>query len=176
MESNIKVPDNVEVKYDGKNFVVKGPKGSVSKKNPVRLVDLTINGKDITFKTKNEKKPARAQMMTLSKNIKNMISGVCRPYNYKLSIVYSHFPLSVAVKDNVFVISNFAGQKKQIKIKLVDNVKVEIKGKDIFIISVDKDAAGQVAANIEGKAKVRSKDRRIFQDGIYIVEKGVQNE
>jgi len=176
MESNIKVPDNVEVKYEGKNFVVKGPKGSVSKKNPIRLVDVELKGKDIILKTKNEKKPARAQMMTLSKNIKNMMSGVCKPYTYKMSIVYSHFPLSVLVKDNVFIISNFAGQKKQIKIKVVDNVKVEIKGKDIFIISVDKNAAGQVAANIEGKAKVRSKDRRIFQDGIYIVEKGVQNE
>jgi len=176
MESTVKVPDNVEVKYEGNNFLVKGPKGSVSKKNPVKLVDVEIKGKDIVLKAKNEKKPAKAQMMTLSKNIKNMISGVCKPYVYKMSIVYSHFPLSVAIKDNVFVISNFAGQKKQIKVKLVENAKVEIKGKDIFITSVDKNVAGQIAANIENKAKVRSKDRRIFQDGIYIVEKGVQNE
>ena len=176
MEVNIKVPENVNLEYKDNIFVVTGPEGKITKKNPIKIIDVAINGKDIVLKTKDEKKIAKAQINTLAKHIKNMLSGICNPFVYSLSIVYSHFPMSVAVKDGYFIVSNFAGQKKQIKIKIVGDAKVEIKGKEITISSPDKDTAGQIAANIENKAKVRSKDTRIFQDGIYLVKKGVQNE
>jgi len=37
--------------------------------------------------------------------------------------------------------------------------------------SGNKYAAGQTAANLEQATRVRKKDRRVFQDGIFIVEK-----
>jgi len=171
MELNIKLPENVNLEYKDNTFNVSGPKGKITKRNPVKIVDVLVNGKDIVLKSKDDGKKALAQIYTLSKHIRNMISGVCKPYIYKLSIIYSHFPMSVAVKDGYFVISNFAGQKKQIKVKTHGDAKIEIKGKDITISSVDKDVAGQIASNIENKAKVRSKDRRIFQDGLWIITK-----
>jgi large subunit ribosomal protein L6 len=176
MELNIKVPENVNLEYKNNTFNVSGPKGKITKKNPVKIVDVLVNGKDITLKSKEDGRKVAAQIYTLSKHIGNMMSGVCKPYIYKMSIIYSHFPMSVAVKDGYFVISNFAGQKKQIKVKIQGDAKIDVKGKEITITSADKDVAGQIAANIENKAKVRSKDRRIFQDGIYMVEKGVQHE
>lgn len=176
MELNIKVPENVDLEYKDNVFIVSGPKGKITKKNPIRLVNVEVRGRDIILKTINDGKPAKAQIHTLAKHIKNMLSGVCKPFSYKLSIVYSHFPMSVAVKDGYFVVSNFAGQRKPIKVKIVGDAKIEIKGKDIIVTSADKEVAGQIASNIENKVKVKLHDRRIFQDGIYIVEKGVQNE
>jgi len=68
------------------------------------------------------------------------------------------------------------GEKNPRTIEILDNVEVNIKGKDVIVTSVDKEKAGIVAGMIENNAKVLNKDRRTFQDGVYIVSKGVQNE
>ena len=50
-------------------------------------------------------------------------------------------------------------------------MKVELK-KDIVIVSGnDKEEVGQAAALIEQTAKVRGYDRRVFQDGIHLIQK-----
>jgi large subunit ribosomal protein L6 len=53
-----------------------------------------------------------------------------------------------------------------------ENVKIEIKGEFLTITSIDKEKVGQTAANIERATKVKNKDIRVFQDGIYIVKRG----
>ena len=50
-------------------------------------------------------------------------------------------------------------------------VKVENKS-DVFVSGVDREKVGQTAAIIEKACRIRGRDRRIFQDGIYIVSKG----
>ncbi len=45
-------------------------------------------------------------------------------------------------------------------------------GKDEVMVSgIDKERVGQTMANIEQATRVRGFDIRIFQDGIYLVDK-----
>jgi large subunit ribosomal protein L6 len=73
--------------------------------------------------------------------------------------------------ENVLVVKNFLGEKVDRRIKLVEGVDVKVDKEIIELESHDREKAGQCAANIEKGTRVRNKDRRVFQDGIFIIEK-----
>ncbi len=144
---------------------------------------LKTNG--ISFKKENSSivvigKPAsrkiNAVVNTIASHINNMISGLENEYVYKLVIVYSHFPMNVTIKGKIIEIKNFVGEKKPRNAKIVEGATITIKGKDVVVKSHSKEAAGQTAANLENATKVKGKDKRVYQDGIFIVKKGLQEE
>ncbi|MEM4271509.1 MAG: 50S ribosomal protein L6 [Candidatus Pacearchaeota archaeon] len=108
-------------------------------------------------------------------HIKNMFAGLANPYVYTLEAVNVHFPMSLKVDKDKLIISNFLGEKTPRFAKILPNVNVEVKMPKITIISADKEAAGQTAANFEKATKIRNRDRRIFQDGIFITGKPGRN-
>ncbi|MBI5554191.1 MAG: 50S ribosomal protein L6, partial [Candidatus Diapherotrites archaeon] len=55
--------------------------------------------------------------------------------------------------------------------RIVGGTKVSVKGKELVISSSNKEDAGQTAANIENATRVKGKDIRVFQDGVYITAK-----
>ena len=56
--------------------------------------------------------------------------------------------------------------------KILQGVDVKIKNKVELVVSgIDKELVGQTAANIERCATVKNRDRRVFQDGIYLLSK-----
>ena len=72
---------------------------------------------------------------------------------------------------NLFTIKNFLGEKKDRIINGIEGVDVKIDGEDVIVSGYDIEKTGQVATNIEKGAKVRNKDRRVYQDGIFIIQK-----
>ena len=52
-------------------------------------------------------------------------------------------------------------------------VEVRVVNKtDVVVRGADREKVGQTAANIERACRIKKRDRRVFQDGIYIVSKG----
>jgi len=91
-----------------------------------------------------------------------------------MRIIHSHFPMNVQVSGKEVIITNFTGEKKPRKAKIIGpNTAVEVKGKDVIVKGTNKEHVGQTVANIESITKVRRKDLRVFQDGIYLTEKNV---
>jgi len=55
--------------------------------------------------------------------------------------------------------------------KILPGVEVEVDKEWVTLWSTDKELAGRTAADFERVTKIRKRDRRVFQDGIYITNK-----
>ena len=49
------------------------------------------------------------------------------------------------------------------------NVKVNVEKDEIIVSGIDIEEVGQTASNIELACRIKGRDRKIFQDGIWIV-------
>lgn len=168
--AKIVLPQGIEAEANGLRVTVRG------KNEETRL----FKAKGISFKAQEnsivvEASPATRRMnavlRTMSSHVRNMIQGAQHDYCYRMAIVFSHFPMNVQAKGERVEIYNFLGEKQARIAKVIGKTKVEAKGKEVLVSGANKEHVGQTAANIETATKVRKKDKRVYQDGIFIVEK-----
>jgi len=167
----IDVPSGVEVKIDGRIVSVKGEKGALARDFSEAPIALQLEDKKIEVQASWPRKREAALVGTVCSHIQNMITGVTKGYTYKLKIVFSHFPISVKVKENMVSIENFTGERSPRWARVMGDVKVSVKEDDVIVQGINLEDVSQTAANIEGATKVKSKDPRVFLDGIFIYEK-----
>ena len=171
LKDTITIPENLDIKIlENKITLSKGDVEISRKFNPLILVKKQDN--EIILETQKDRKIEKKNFGTLKAHIKNIIAGFEKEFEYKLKIAFVHFPMNVSVnseKDEI-IIKNFLGEKTDRKLKIPKGVKVEINQENILVQSIDIEKAGQFAANLEKRTKVKNKDRRVFQDGIFIVE------
>ena len=169
--NEIEIPEGVEVTIEGNTAVVKGKEGEVKKKFNINKLVFEKKDNKITIGNENATKNEKKRINTISAHLKNMIKGVQEKFEYLLKVVSTHFPMSIELKGNSAVVKNFLGEKIPREVKILDGVEVSIDKDIIKITSNNKESAGQTAANFEKTTKIRLKDRRIFQDGIFITNK-----
>jgi len=172
-EQKVKIPENVQITFENNKLTVTGEKGSISKVFSHPNINLKVNGKEnIILKCKSSRRKDKALLGTFIAHIKNMIKGVTEGFEYKMKTVFSHFPIKTSVEGEKFVIQNFLGERAARTARILEGVTVEAKGENITVQGVDKEKVGQTVANIERATKVKYRDIRIFQDGIYRISKG----
>jgi len=167
----IDIPNGVEVNLDGRVVSVKGEKGALTQDFSEAPVTLQLEDKKVRVQANWPRKKEAALVGTVCSLIQNMITGVTRGYTYKLKIVFSHFPISVKVKENMVSIENFTGERSPRWARIMGDVKITVKEDDVMVHGINLGDVSQTAANIERATKVKSKDPRVFLDGIFIYEK-----
>lgn len=110
-------------------------------------------------------------LFTFKSHAKNMIKGCHEGYTYKLKVCSGHFPMAVSVKGVTFEIKNFIGEKVPRTIQLKKGADVKVEGDIITVTGHDKELVSQAAADIEQLSRRPGYDTRVFQDGIFIIEK-----
>ena len=170
-EERVKILEGIDISLEGSVISAKGPKGESSKNFTHSLISLIKQGDDIVLISSKKSQRDKKIIKTYQKLITNLFEGVLNGFVYKLKVCSSHFPMSVSIKNNVFEVKNFIGESVPRKLLLKPGPSVKIDGDIITIEGCDKELAGQVAADIEQLMKRPAFDRRIFQDGIYIIEK-----
>ena len=167
----IEIPEGVEAEIEGNSLKIKGPEGEVERRFDIDNLVFEKKENKILIGNKKSTRREKKLMNTLTAHISNLIEGVQKKFEYKLKICYSHFPFTVEIKDREVIIKNFLGEKVPRKVNLPKGVEAEVDKEYITIKSANKESAGQAAANLERATKIRGRDIRVFQDGIYIVNK-----
>ncbi|HLD76385.1 MAG TPA: 50S ribosomal protein L6 [Candidatus Norongarragalinales archaeon] len=162
------IPPGIVVSVQGRTLTVKGPNGLLEKALP-QAVEVMVEGSAVTVKTsaKKQTRPVRAKVNAVVAHLRNMIRGVSTPYEKKLQLVYSHFPVTLDVKPGFIFIKNFLGEKTPRKANIQGKTTVSVKGQDIVVSGADKEDVGQTASNLIRATKILHRDIRVFQDGIY---------
>lgn len=170
LETEIEIPQNVEVKIHN-GIHVKGPKGEVFR--PLKDPKIKVEQKDnkIIIGTKKVSKKEKRLVNSFDAHIRNMLKGVTEEIVYKLKICSGHFPMTAGVENSAFVVKNFFGERIPRVLKLKKGVDIKVDGEIVIVKGVDLELVSQTAANIEQLCRIVKRDRRIFQDGIYIIEK-----
>src|ERR1035437_7283113 len=140
----IKIPEGVSTSLSQDVFTARGPKGTVERKFWFPGIKIEVREREVLIDAGSVRIEQKAMVGTFASHIVNLVKGVSEGFECKMTIVYANFPMQV---------------------------KVEGRRNELLISGINKDDVGQTAANIEQKTKIRRFDPRVFQDGIYIVQK-----
>ena len=166
----IEIPEGVEVSL-GEFVTIKGPNAELKRK--LKDPGVKIEKKDNTIVVRAEKvnKKAKRIVGTTAAHIRNMITGSKANFVYELKICSGHFPMNVTLANNELTIRNFLGEKYPRIKKIKGNVKIKLEKDKMTVEGADIEAAGQAATMIEKLTSITNRDRRRFQDGIFITSK-----
>jgi large subunit ribosomal protein L6 len=168
----VNIPDGVKASLDGMHLRVTGPKGQLSRNVRFPQVTVTCDGKEVVIATESRRKEITAMVGTLEAHTKNMFRGVTEGYEYRMKVVYSHFPIQLKLQGNKLEIANFLGEKKARFARIEQGVTAKVGSDEVVLTGIDRELVGTSAANIEHATHIRDRDPRVFQDGIYMVQRG----
>eukprot|EP00744_Colponema_vietnamica_P000086 GILI01000166.1.p2 GENE.GILI01000166.1~~GILI01000166.1.p2 ORF type:complete len:189 (-),score=66.30 GILI01000166.1:77-643(-) len=179
----ITVPEGITVEINSRNVVVKGKRGSLSKNFRHIPVDMQLlaKGRKIKVEAWFGDRAHMACIRTVCTHIQNMFNGVTKGFQYKMRLVYAHFPINVNITeaDTCIEIRNFLGEKVVRKVQMHPGVKIvrSAKVKDELVLEGnDLEKVSLSAATVQQSTRVRNKDIRKFLDGIYVSERGFIQE
>ncbi len=174
----VEIPKDISLTLDGMKFTVEGKKGKIIKDfSHMKKVDILYEDNTVKISSYFPRKSTEAKLGTLRSILENAIEGVTMGYTYKMKIAYSHFPITVSTDRDRILVKNFIGERSpRVTFKAGPTIDVKATKEDVVVSGIDKEDVGQTCANIQKICRIRDKDKRIFQDGIYVYEKYLRDE
>nr|BAJ96848.1 predicted protein [Hordeum vulgare subsp. vulgare] len=178
-EDSLAIPAGVQISVENRIVKVTGKRGSLTKSFKHMSADIELVGREkkkVVVKIYFGSRKQVAAIRTVLSHIKNMITGVTKGYEYKMRLVYAHFPINVSTTNDgkELEIRNFLGEKIVRKVTMLEGVKIERSEKvkdELVLTGNDVELVSQSAAQVHQSTTVPEKDIRKFLDGIYVSEK-----
>ncbi|NVM30790.1 MAG: 50S ribosomal protein L6 [Candidatus Helarchaeota archaeon] len=175
VETTVEIPTNINIDVKDRVVTVSGPNGTLMRDFKfARSITIERQEDKISIFTYYPRKKEKSLLNTISSHITNLVRGAKNNFIYKMKVVYAHFPITVKVSGKKVNIENFLGERSPRTAKILgEKTKVTVDGDDVIIESPYIEDAGQTTANIQLATKIKNKDPRVFQDGIYLYYKGL---
>lgn len=171
LRKEVELPEGVTANYHEGKLSMKGPQGETQRKLAHRMASIMVEGNKVSVTATRQGLQSKKMVGSFTAHINNMKKGVTEGHKYTLKICSGHFPMNVSVSGQEFSVKNFFGEKVPRVLKVKEGANVKVEGDKVLVESVNKELAGQVSADIELFTRRVNFDTRIFQDGIYIVNK-----
>ena len=139
----------VTVTLDGRNVTVKGPKGEQSM-TLMDIVNARQTDEGIIVEPVNDSKEARAAWGTMRALIANMVNGVSKGYEKKLTIQGVGYRAAMQGKDLKLLL----GLSHEVVYQTPAGITIATPTQtEVLVSGIDKQQVGQVAANIRAYRK-----------------------
>lgn len=140
------LPAGVEVKQEGNNITVKGPKGELTRKFSSDI-KMNIEGNEVTFTRPNDSKDMKTIHGTTRANFNNMVVGVSTGFEKGLELIGVGYR---AQMQGTKLILN-VGYSHPVEITPPAGVTVEVPSNtQVVVKGANKEHVGELAANIRG--------------------------
>ncbi|PRZ18437.1 50S ribosomal protein L6 [Nesterenkonia sandarakina] len=140
----ITIPAGVEVKLEGREVSVKGPKGELSR---TLAEGITVSEEDgtLTVSRPNDERESRSLHGLSRTLVQNMIIGVTEGYSKKLEIVGTGYRVLAKGSDLEFAL----GYSHPVPVKAPQGITFQVEtATKLSVSGIDKQQVGEVAANI----------------------------
>ncbi|MCI8385812.1 MAG: 50S ribosomal protein L6 [Acutalibacter sp.] len=164
----INIPAGVEVKLNGSEVSVKGPKGTLTQSfNP--NMAIALEGSEITVTRPNDNKENRSLHGLTRTLIHNMVVGVTEGFSKTLEVQGVGYRVQKQGKDLVMNL----GFSHQVVVSENEDIKIEAPNANTIVISgIDKQKVGQFAAEVREKRPPEPyKGKGIRYQGEYVRHK-----
>jgi large subunit ribosomal protein L6 len=142
----VTIPAGVDVKVDGDNVVVKGPKGQLERKIS-KKIGVALNDGVISVTRSNDDKESRSLHGLSRTLINNMVVGVSDGFERRLDI--NGVGYKAEKKGNILVLN--LGYSHPVELPDPDGIETEVPAAtEIIVRGIDKALVGNYAAIIRG--------------------------
>ncbi len=146
----IVIPAGVEVKVEGSEITVKGPKGVLKQEiHPQVMVEVKDNNIQVTIKDETDKSQ-RALWGLFGSLLRNMVKGVTEGFIKKLEI--SGVGMKYAVVGNKVILN--VGFSHPVEFAIPAGITITVEGNIMTVAGIDKQVVGEIAAQIRKIKKV----------------------
>lgn len=142
------IPQGVEVKKDGFNMSVKGPKGSLTREFRDDI-EIKIDGNKITLDVKRNDKFSKALWGTYSSHLMNMIKGVVTPFEKKLILEGVGFKSELKGKELHLAL----GFSHPVIVAIPEGLTLTVDKNNITVTGIDKELVGSFTASVRALKK-----------------------
>ena len=140
------LPAGVEIKQDGNNITVKGPKGELTREFSSDI-KMNIEGNEVTFTRPNDSKEMKTIHGTTRANFNNMVVGVSEGFQKHLNL--SGSDTVPKVQGNKLTLN--VGYSHPVEMTAPEGVTFEVPANtQVIVKGINKEVVGELAANIRG--------------------------
>lgn len=144
----IVIPEKVEVSLDKGILTVKGPLGTLSRAFK-SVIEININGAEITLNPTKMDVDTRALWGTYGSHIANMIEGVTKGFEKKMTIEGVGYKVNVQGNK---VLMNL-GLSHDVEVLIPDGIKAVSEKNNFAFSGIDKELVGEFSARIRAYKK-----------------------
>ena len=165
----IKIPENIEVKIEPNQVLIKGPKGEISQKVPQEILVEKKENEIILSPQRKSKRTAALWGLTRAL-LQNHVKGVIDGFEKKLEIKGIGYKASLE-KEKTLCLN--VGFSHPVNLEIPEGLKISVEKNIITVWGIDKQRVGEFAAKIRRVRKpepYKGKGIRYLEEKVRLKE------